>query len=76
MCGLDLVPDIKQSAVASQRVFIVEVMGSYCGYLALMSGMATGAERIYLHEVGHTLTLIAERHRRSDTHTTAFFCCC
>jgi 6-phosphofructokinase 1 len=31
---------------------VVEVMGNYCGYLALMGGMATGAERVYLHEEG------------------------
>lgn len=46
------VDKIKQSAVASQRCFVVEVMGRYCGYLALMSGMATGAERVYLNEEG------------------------
>ena len=46
---------IKQSAVASRRVFIVEVMGHYCGYLTLMGAIATGAERAYLHEEGVTL---------------------
>jgi 6-phosphofructokinase 1 len=46
---------IKQSAVAVHRCFVVEVMGRYCGYLALMSGMAGGAERVYLHERGVTL---------------------
>ena len=30
-------------------------MGHYCGYLALMGGLATGAERVYLHEEGITL---------------------
>jgi 6-phosphofructokinase 1 len=30
-------------------------MGRYCGYLALMSGLATGAERVYTHEEGVTL---------------------
>jgi 6-phosphofructokinase 1 len=49
------VDKIKQSAVASRRAFIVEVMGHRCGYLALMGGMATGAERVYLHEEGVTL---------------------
>ena len=49
------VDKIKQSAVASQRVFVVEVMGMYCGYLALMSALATGAERVYLPEEGVTL---------------------
>jgi 6-phosphofructokinase 1 len=49
------VDKIKQSAVASRRVFVVEVMGRHCGYLALMSAMATGAERAYLPEEGVTL---------------------
>ncbi|GAB4530225.1 MAG: 6-phosphofructokinase [Anaerolineales bacterium] len=52
---VDAVDKIKQSAVAARRCFVVEVMGRYCGYLALMSGMATGAERVYLHEEGITL---------------------
>ena len=49
------VDKIKQSAVASRRAFVVEVMGGKCGYLALMSALATGAERVYLHEEGVTL---------------------
>jgi len=54
-CVVDAVDKIKQSAVASRRVFVVEVMGRNCGYLALMAGLATGAERVYLHEEGVTL---------------------
>lgn len=53
---VDAVDKIKQSAVATRRCFVVEVMGHYCGYLALMSGMATGAERVYLHEEGVKLS--------------------
>ncbi|GAB4281349.1 MAG: 6-phosphofructokinase [Candidatus Promineifilaceae bacterium] len=52
---VEAVDKIKQSAVASRRAFVVEVMGRYCGYLALMSALATGAERVYLHEEGVTL---------------------
>lgn len=51
----EVVDKIKQSAVASNRCFVVEVMGRYCGYLALMSALATGAERVYIHEEGITL---------------------
>lgn len=46
---------IKQSASASRRCFVAETMGRRCGYLALMSGLAGGAERVYLHEEGITL---------------------
>jgi 6-phosphofructokinase 1 len=49
------VDKIKQSAVASRRCFVVEVMGHDSGYLALMSGLASGAERVYLPEEGITV---------------------
>jgi len=52
---VEAVDKIKESAVSSNRTFVVEVMGRYCGYLALMSGLATGAEKVYLHEMGITL---------------------
>jgi 6-phosphofructokinase 1 len=52
---VDVVDKIKQSAVATRRCFVVEVMGRSCGYLALMSSLATGAERVYLPEEGITL---------------------
>ncbi|MEJ2209863.1 MAG: 6-phosphofructokinase [Anaerolineae bacterium] len=49
------VDKIKQSAVASRRCFVVEVMGGDSGYLALITGLASGAERVYLPEEGVTL---------------------
>jgi 6-phosphofructokinase 1 len=52
---VDAVDKIKQSAVATRRCFVVEVMGHWCGYLALMGGLATGAERVYINEEGVTL---------------------
>ncbi|MCX6549636.1 MAG: 6-phosphofructokinase, partial [Acidobacteria bacterium] len=57
---VSVVDKIKQSAVAEQRCYVVEVMGRRCGYLALMSGLATGAERVYLHEEGVTLKILED----------------
>jgi 6-phosphofructokinase 1 len=57
---VDAVDKIKQSAVATRRCFVVEVMGHWCGYLALMSGLATGAERVYMNEEGVTLKDLQE----------------
>lgn len=57
---VEAVDKIKDSAVAQKRVFVVEVMGRSCGYLALMSGLATGAERVYLNEEGITLRDLVE----------------
>lgn len=51
---------VKASAAASRRCFVTEVMGRHCGYLALMSGMSAGAEYVYLHEDGLTLSKIAK----------------
>jgi 6-phosphofructokinase 1 len=52
---VEAVDKIKDSAVAQRRCFVVEVMGRKCGYLALMGGLATGAEQVYLNETGVTL---------------------
>uniref|UniRef100_A0A9J7WWM8 6-phosphofructokinase n=1 Tax=Cyprinus carpio carpio TaxID=630221 RepID=A0A9J7WWM8_CYPCA len=42
---------IKQSASGTKRrVFIVETMGGYCGYLATTTGIAVGADAVYIFE--------------------------
>ncbi|XP_078281322.1 ATP-dependent 6-phosphofructokinase, platelet type isoform X1 [Rhinoraja longicauda] len=42
---------IKQSASGTKRrVFIIETMGGYCGYLASMSGLSAGADVSYIFE--------------------------
>ncbi|KAG9340267.1 hypothetical protein JZ751_021710 [Albula glossodonta] len=42
---------IKQSAAGTKRrVFIIETMGGYCGYLATMAGLASGADAAYIYE--------------------------
>jgi hypothetical protein len=42
---------IKQSAAGTKRrVFIIETMGGYCGYLATMAGLSSGADDAYIYE--------------------------
>jgi len=41
---------IISTAASHQRTFVVEVMGRHCGYLALMSALATGAEWVFFPE--------------------------
>lgn len=42
---------IRQSAQGTKRrVFIIETMGGYCGYLATMAGLAGGADAAYIYE--------------------------
>ena len=47
---LDAVDRIKDTASSHQRAFLIEVMGRDCGYLALASGLAGGAEMIMVPE--------------------------
>lgn len=42
--ALEAIDRLKVTASSHQRAFLLEVMGRDCGYLALMSGLAGGAE--------------------------------
>ena len=53
--AVEAVDRIKRSASASKRAFVVETMGRRSGFLALATGLAAGAERVYLHEDGITI---------------------
>ena len=45
---------IRKSAEGTKRrVFIIETMGGYCGYLATMAGLAGGADQAYIFEEKH-----------------------
>lgn len=58
---LDAIDRIKDTASSHQRAFIIEVMGRNCGYLALTSGIAGGAEMILVPErEGPTMEVIAK----------------
>ncbi|MBQ7529948.1 6-phosphofructokinase, partial [bacterium] len=46
----EAVDAIFSTADSHQRTFVVEVMGRHCGYLALMAGLATGAEWVLIPE--------------------------
>uniref|UniRef100_A0A8C4ZIH6 ATP-dependent 6-phosphofructokinase n=1 Tax=Gadus morhua TaxID=8049 RepID=A0A8C4ZIH6_GADMO len=47
---------IKQSASGTKRrVFVVETMGGYCGYLATCTGFAVGADAAYIFEDPFTI---------------------
>lgn len=47
---------IRQSAQGTKRrVFIIETMGGYCGYLATLAGLAGGADAAYIYEENFTI---------------------
>jgi 6-phosphofructokinase 1 len=49
--ALEAIDRLKTTASSHQRAFLIEVMGRNCGYLALMSAIAGGAEYVVLPEV-------------------------
>ncbi len=63
--ALEAIDRLKVTASSHQRAFLVEVMGRNCGYLALMSGIAGGAESIVLPEVETQPEAIAEELRNA-----------
>ncbi len=49
--ALEAIDRLKITASSHKRAFLLEVMGRDCGYLALMAGIAGGAEYIAIPEV-------------------------
>jgi 6-phosphofructokinase 1 len=49
--ALEAIDRLKVTATSHQRAFLLEVMGRKCGYIALMAGLAGGAEYILLPEI-------------------------
>ncbi|HUN08677.1 MAG TPA: 6-phosphofructokinase [Aggregatilineales bacterium] len=58
--ALEAIDRLKVTASSHNRAFLVEVMGRDCGYLALMSGIAGGAEAILIPEMEKTPAEVAE----------------
>ena len=59
--ALNAIDNLKVTASSHRRALFVEVMGRKCGYLALMAGIAGGAEAIVLPEVVVVPEQLAER---------------
>lgn len=63
--ALEAIDRLKVTASSHQRAFLVEVMGRHCGYLALMAGIAGGAEAIVIPEFETSPARVAEELSRS-----------
>jgi 6-phosphofructokinase 1 len=61
--ALEAIDRLKVTASSHQRAFIIEVMGRDCGYLALMSGIAGGAEYIIIPEFETEVEELAQKIR-------------
>jgi len=69
---LEAIDRLRTTGSSLQRAFLVETMGRNCGYIALMAGIAGGAEVIALPEQEIAPAQVAERlraaHQRGKTH--------
>ena len=72
---LEAIDRLRTTASSHHRAFAVETMGRNCGYIALMAGIAGGAEVIALPESEIKPSQVAERlrdaYRRGKTHALA-----
>lgn len=66
--ALEAIDRLKVTASSHQRAFLIEVMGRKCGYIALMSGIAGGAEYILLPEIETDPEDVAESLRLAYEH--------
>lgn len=66
--AVEAIDKIRDTADAHDRLFIVEVMGRDAGYIALHSGIATGAESILIPErktdISKVIDFLLEKERR------------
>ncbi|KAI8362745.1 6-phosphofructokinase [Choanephora cucurbitarum] len=46
----EAVDAVSTTALSHSRAFVIEVMGRHCGWLALMAGIATGADFVFIPE--------------------------
>jgi len=70
--ALEAIDRLRVTASAHGRVFLVEVMGRTCGYLALMAGIAGGAEAILIPEAEQSPEQVAaaikDAYQRGKSH--------
>lgn len=57
----EAIDSIRDTASSFRRAFVIEVMGRHCGYLALTSALACGAEVCLVPEMPYNLDTIAAR---------------
>ncbi len=62
---LDIINKLRDTMTSHERISVVEVMGRYCGDIALYSGIASGAEIIVVPEIEFNLEQILARINRS-----------
>ncbi|MBF7081894.1 6-phosphofructokinase [Desulfallas sp. Bu1-1] len=58
---VEAINKIRDTATSHERTFILEVMGRESGYIALMAGLAGGAESILIPELNFSINDVCEK---------------
>ncbi|MCK9480886.1 MAG: 6-phosphofructokinase [Bacteroidia bacterium] len=66
------VDKIRDTAESHNNVFFVEVMGRHSGYIALFSGIASGAESILMPEVQNDFELLVNKFKNTSKRKKKF----
>jgi ATP-dependent phosphofructokinase / diphosphate-dependent phosphofructokinase len=68
----DLIDRVFTTATSHSRVFVVEVMGRYAGWIALSAGFAAGAHAILIPEIPFSLEPVAAMIKRREARGAEF----
>ncbi|OPB45222.1 6-phosphofructokinase [Trichoderma guizhouense] len=72
----EMVDYIEATASSHSRAFVIEVMGRHCGWLALLAGVATGADFVFIPERPRDqdwredMKIVVQRHRNMGKRKT------
>ncbi|KAL7910129.1 6-phosphofructokinase [Trichoderma velutinum] len=72
----EMVDYIEATASSHSRAFVIEVMGRHCGWLALLAGVATGADFVFIPERPRDqdwredMKMVVQRHRNMGKRKT------
>ncbi|MCD6540072.1 MAG: 6-phosphofructokinase [Candidatus Omnitrophica bacterium] len=59
--ALDCIDKIRDTATSLERIFVIEVMGRDCGYIALETALAGGCEEVVIPEKSYDIDKMCDR---------------
>ena len=68
----DCLDRLHSTAASHRRVFVVEVMGRYAGWIALASGVSGSADVILIPEIPYSIEKVAEKIRDRERRGASF----
>jgi len=69
--ALDALDKIRDTATSLERIFVVEVMGRECGYIALQVALAGGCEEVLIPEKDFEIDRMCEEIKAGSSHGKA-----